>query len=110
MILATEPHPFQTIQAGVRQVRFGVSWISREPNGIDPSSIAAISSCRAQPYIMAKPRPAAVGVGTCSLATRRDPNMSYRCSKCGEEHEGLPDIGFDRPAAWFTVPDDERGA
>ena len=36
--------------------------------------------------------------------------MSYRCSKCGEEHEGLPDIGFDRPAAWFTVPDDERGA
>jgi hypothetical protein len=37
------------------QVRFGVSWISREPNGIDPSSIAAISSCSAQPYIMPKP-------------------------------------------------------
>jgi hypothetical protein len=36
--------------------------------------------------------------------------MSYRCSKCGERHEGLPDIGFDRPSALFSVPEDERDA
>jgi hypothetical protein len=34
--------------------------------------------------------------------------MTYTCSKCGEQHEGLPDIGFDKPAAWFSVPEDER--
>lgn len=34
--------------------------------------------------------------------------MSYRCSSCGEIHEGLPDLGFNVPDPWFNVPEDER--
>ena len=35
--------------------------------------------------------------------------MSYICSCCGDTHEGLPDVGFDRPALAFDVPEAERG-
>ena len=33
--------------------------------------------------------------------------MSYRCSTCGKQHEGLPDIGIDKPDWYSTVPDDQ---
>lgn len=34
--------------------------------------------------------------------------MSYQCTVCGELHEGLPDIGADKPDYWWNVPDEER--
>src|SRR6476659_2568479 len=34
--------------------------------------------------------------------------MSYRCSTCGELHEGLPDLGTDRPDYYWGVPEEER--
>jgi len=34
--------------------------------------------------------------------------MSYVCTHCGETHEGLPDIAFDRPAYADNVPVEER--
>jgi hypothetical protein len=34
--------------------------------------------------------------------------MSYRCLVCGESHEGLPDIGMDKPDYWWRVPEAER--
>lgn len=34
--------------------------------------------------------------------------MSYVCSCCGKTHDGLPDIGFDRPQLALDVPDHER--
>lgn len=37
--------------------------------------------------------------------------MSYICQTCGKEHTGTPrDIGFRRPAEYFTLPGDERGS
>ena len=36
--------------------------------------------------------------------------MTYRCSKCGEVHEGLPDLGFDYPDPYLEIPEDERPA
>ncbi|HJR08731.1 MAG TPA: DUF2199 domain-containing protein [Pyrinomonadaceae bacterium] len=34
--------------------------------------------------------------------------MSYRCLVCGELHEGLPDVGLDKPDYWWGVPEEER--
>jgi hypothetical protein len=34
--------------------------------------------------------------------------VTYRCIECGEEHEGLPDLGFDYPDPYLDVPEDER--
>ena len=34
--------------------------------------------------------------------------MSYRCSTCGELHDGLPDIGMDYPDYYWDVPEEER--
>ena len=34
--------------------------------------------------------------------------MSYRCTICGESHDGLPDIAADRPDHWWSVPEPER--
>lgn len=34
--------------------------------------------------------------------------MSYRCSVCGEAHDGLPDITQDKPDQWWGVPEEER--
>lgn len=34
--------------------------------------------------------------------------MSYQCSTCGEIHEGLPDIGADKPDMWWMIPEEER--
>jgi hypothetical protein len=34
--------------------------------------------------------------------------MSYQCSVCGETHEGLPDIGTDKPDLWWDIPEEER--
>ncbi|HJQ24545.1 MAG TPA: DUF2199 domain-containing protein [Blastocatellia bacterium] len=34
--------------------------------------------------------------------------MSYRCTTCGEVHEGLPDIGLDEPDYYWSVPEAER--
>ena len=34
--------------------------------------------------------------------------MSYLCSCCGQTHEGLPDLAFDRPAYAHDVPEEER--
>ena len=36
--------------------------------------------------------------------------MTFRCATCGEEHEGLPDLGFDTPDPYLEVPEDEREA
>jgi hypothetical protein len=35
--------------------------------------------------------------------------MSFRCATCGKVHDDLPDIGHDRPAQWWGVPEEERG-
>jgi hypothetical protein len=32
----------------------------------------------------------------------------YTCATCGEEHEGLPDLAFDSPFYFATVPESER--
>ncbi len=34
--------------------------------------------------------------------------MSYACSICGKMHEGLPDIGHDKPAHYYDVSESER--
>ena len=34
--------------------------------------------------------------------------MSYRCAVCGELHDDLPDVGFDKPDQWWDVPEEER--
>jgi hypothetical protein len=34
--------------------------------------------------------------------------VKYRCHICGEEHDGLPDLGADRPDPFWMVPEDER--
>lgn len=34
--------------------------------------------------------------------------MRFRCSRCGKHHEGLPDVGFDAPFYYYTVPEAER--
>ena len=36
--------------------------------------------------------------------------MTYRCSVCGEVHDDPPDIGFEWPDTYFTVPESEREA
>lgn len=36
--------------------------------------------------------------------------MSFRCTKCGEVHEGLPDVAFRWPDPYFNVPEQERDA
>jgi hypothetical protein len=36
--------------------------------------------------------------------------LCFRCSCCGEEHEGLPDLAFAAPYYYYTVPEPERGA
>jgi hypothetical protein len=35
--------------------------------------------------------------------------MRFTCKTCGEEHEGLPDLAFDAPYYFYTVPEAERG-
>ena len=34
--------------------------------------------------------------------------MRFKCGRCGEYHEGLPDVGFDAPFYYYTVPEAER--
>ena len=34
--------------------------------------------------------------------------MSFRCTTCGEVHEGLPDVAFRWPDPYFYVPEQER--
>jgi hypothetical protein len=34
--------------------------------------------------------------------------MKYRCHICGNEHDGLPDVGADRPDPFWIIPEDER--
>lgn len=34
--------------------------------------------------------------------------VTYRCTTCGETHEGLPDIGYRFPDPYFGVPEPER--
>ena len=34
--------------------------------------------------------------------------MKYICSKCGQEHEGRPAIGFDSPYYYDTLSQDEK--
>lgn len=34
--------------------------------------------------------------------------MKYKCSTCGATHEDLPDVGFDKPDYWFSIPENER--
>ena len=36
--------------------------------------------------------------------------MPYTCSTCGKVHDGLPDIGADKPDYWFSIPESERQA
>jgi len=33
--------------------------------------------------------------------------MSYKCSCCGENHDSLPDLTFDKPGYVNTVPEEE---
>jgi hypothetical protein len=33
---------------------------------------------------------------------------TYRCHTCGEEHDELPDLGFDAPDPYLEVPEEER--
>jgi hypothetical protein len=34
--------------------------------------------------------------------------MNFKCHTCGEEHNGLPDIGAQYPDPYFDVPESER--
>jgi hypothetical protein len=34
--------------------------------------------------------------------------MRFQCSVCGELHDELPDIGSDKPAQWWDVPEQDR--
>lgn len=34
--------------------------------------------------------------------------MSFHCGKCGEDHEGLPDVGMEYPDPYLAIPVDER--
>jgi hypothetical protein len=34
--------------------------------------------------------------------------MHFTCKTCGEDHEGLPDLAFDAPYYFYTVPEAER--
>ncbi|AKV04580.1 hypothetical protein AKJ09_11243 [Labilithrix luteola] len=36
--------------------------------------------------------------------------MTFHCTACGEEHEGLPDVGMWAPDPYLSVPEDERAA
>lgn len=36
--------------------------------------------------------------------------MTFRCVTCGEEHDGLPDLGMDAPDPYLEVPEEEREA
>jgi len=35
--------------------------------------------------------------------------MKYDCSCCGETHENMPDLCFDRPDYADSIPDEEAG-
>ncbi|HEY2783841.1 MAG TPA: DUF2199 domain-containing protein [Fimbriiglobus sp.] len=35
---------------------------------------------------------------------------TYRCITCGQDHDGLPDIGATYPDPWFGVPEVERSS
>jgi hypothetical protein len=34
--------------------------------------------------------------------------VKFRCHTCGKDHDGLPDIGADKPDNWWDVPKKER--
>jgi hypothetical protein len=34
--------------------------------------------------------------------------MTFRCVTCGQEHEGLPDLGMEAPDPYLEVPEAER--
>jgi hypothetical protein len=34
--------------------------------------------------------------------------VTYRCTTCGGEHDGLPDLGIDHPDPYLDVPESER--
>lgn len=34
--------------------------------------------------------------------------MAYKCAVCGETHDDLPDLGFEWPDYYFSVPEAER--
>ena len=34
--------------------------------------------------------------------------MKYKCSKCGQEHEGRPSIAFDSPYHYDKLSDDDK--
>ncbi len=34
--------------------------------------------------------------------------MAFHCADCNEDHEGLPDIGYDAPDPYLAVPKEER--
>jgi hypothetical protein len=34
--------------------------------------------------------------------------MTYRCHICSKEHDGVPDLGADRPDPFWMIPEDER--
>jgi hypothetical protein len=36
--------------------------------------------------------------------------MTFRCATCGDEHDGLPDLGMEAPDPYLEVPDEERAA
>lgn len=35
-------------------------------------------------------------------------SVRFRCGVCGEAHQGIPDVGFEAPYYYYTVPEDER--
>jgi hypothetical protein len=36
--------------------------------------------------------------------------MTFHCATCGDEHDGLPDLGMHAPDPYLDVPEDERPA
>jgi hypothetical protein len=34
--------------------------------------------------------------------------MAYHCTTCGDDHDGLPDVGMHAPDPYLDVPEDER--
>ena len=43
-----------------------------------------------------------------SFFKSKSKTIKYTCASCGEEHEGLPALGYQRPRQYFDVPESER--
>ena len=41
---------------------------------------------------------------------RKEGDLQFRCSRCGEIHNGLPSVDYDAPLPYLSVPEGERSS